>query len=372
MQSTTAASSTTEDVRSVNQTMTGTKPTTTATTSTRTHLYKLFTATITINELKTKNISYRLGLDTAIVQLSDENGPNSLTSYKPETGVRIAVILFSVVLFSLSFLLWRYRRCRCGCANDKSKSANSDYDYDMDYWLRYVDEQKLARKRPSHLAPTLELPANRFTKSAEQATRDWIMCHRGVWTGQPPRVKVRDDLAVVTNLANQDQLGPFSPLANANNNQSRFKLFKSLNPLHLLGYNHIIYDNMLTTLKRFRLRSKYSYDEDECRNGAGLVAPIELVRRDYLGRLLAKGQDESVRVREEGIAIPITLLKVASLCENRVKRRVELERRFQSLLVDWMRRRKRRHSWPRCKRERNPSAELHDKDIMAFYYYVNA
>lgn len=59
--------------------------------------------------------------------------------YKPEVGLRTALILGSMLCLIVVYLLWK-NRCRC-ILRGAGGSSSSD-DYDMEYWLNHVDKQK--------------------------------------------------------------------------------------------------------------------------------------------------------------------------------------------------------------------------------------
>jgi hypothetical protein len=108
----------------------------------------------------------------------------NLEKYRPDVGVRIAVILGSMLVLIILYLLWR-NRCRCICRNGIGSSSSDDYD--MEFWLKHVDNQKLARKRRFSLSYNAKLPD--AVSNPHEATAAWVLQHKKVWTNmkQTPR-----------------------------------------------------------------------------------------------------------------------------------------------------------------------------------------
>lgn len=91
--------------------------------------------------------------------------------YKPETGLRTASVLGFMLFLIVFYLIWR-NRCRCGNDSDSS-------DYDMEYWLNYVDEQKLVRKHRETYVHNPQLPVAK--QDSKQSTAAWVIEHRKIW-----------------------------------------------------------------------------------------------------------------------------------------------------------------------------------------------
>ncbi len=115
-------------------------------------------------ELETNEYYFDRGVET--------RGLNEMFSnYKPETGLRTASVLGIMLFLIIFYLLWK-NRCKCG-------GGSNDSDYDMEYWLNYVDEQKIARKNREKYVPNPQLP-DKVTNS-RQATEAWVIEHRKLW-----------------------------------------------------------------------------------------------------------------------------------------------------------------------------------------------
>ena len=114
-----------------------------------------------LNPFSSKIASYR------IQQLYD--------NYRPDVGLRTALILGSMFSFIVLYLLWKNR---CRCLFKRIGSSSSD-DCDMEYWLNYVDKQKLAQKN-NMMNFNLQLPDIR-TDSRETCA-EWIVQHQKIWS----------------------------------------------------------------------------------------------------------------------------------------------------------------------------------------------
>ena len=115
-------------------------------------------------ELETNEYYFDRGVET--------RGLNEMYSnYKPETGLRTASVL-GIMLFLIIFYLFWKNRCKCAGGSNNS-------DYDMEYWLNYVDEQKIARKNREKYMPNPQLPDK--VTNPRQATEAWVIEHRKLW-----------------------------------------------------------------------------------------------------------------------------------------------------------------------------------------------
>lgn len=107
--------------------------------------------------------------------------------YRPEVGIRTALILASMLFFIVVYLLWR-NRCRCLLRRNGSSSSD---DLDMEFWLKHVDKQKAALKRSQYNAANNVTPVlPDIGTDPKQATAAWILEHRKIWTSMN-RVRVK-------------------------------------------------------------------------------------------------------------------------------------------------------------------------------------
>lgn len=163
--------------------------------------------------------------DNHIIHSSSSQVYN-LEKYRPEVGVRIAIILGSMLVLIILYLLWR-NRCRCICRNGIGSSSSDDYD--MEFWLKHVDNQKLARKRRFSLSYNAKLPD--AVSNPHEATAAWVLQHKKVWTNMKQAPRRANNTNLLFSNTNNETL--FS-LANSRkspmfkNYQERGELFTKL------------------------------------------------------------------------------------------------------------------------------------------------
>ncbi|CAF0705790.1 unnamed protein product [Brachionus calyciflorus] len=97
---------------------------------------------------------------------------NYVDKYKPEVGLRTALVLGSMLLSIVLYIFWRNRRCL-----GKGGSRLSD-DYDLEYWLQQVDKQKLAQSK-QYFMSNPKLPE--IVSDSKQSTAAWVHEHQKVW-----------------------------------------------------------------------------------------------------------------------------------------------------------------------------------------------
>jgi hypothetical protein len=102
--------------------------------------------------------------------------------YRPEVGIRTAIILGSMLLLIVLYILWK-NRCRCFCSGAESSKA----DEELIYWLNHV-ENRNKKDRDVESWPQ-QLPA--ACADSKQATAAWVVQHRKLWSNLHARPKIR-------------------------------------------------------------------------------------------------------------------------------------------------------------------------------------
>jgi hypothetical protein len=102
--------------------------------------------------------------------------------YRPEVGIRTALILGSMLLLIVLYILWK-NRCRCFCSGEDSSKA----DEELTYWLNHV-ENRNKKERDIENWPQ-QLPA--ACADSKQATAAWVVQHRKLWSNLHNRPKIR-------------------------------------------------------------------------------------------------------------------------------------------------------------------------------------
>lgn len=283
---------------------------------------------------------------------------NDMT-YKPEVGLKIALVLGSMVLMIIFYLLWR-NRCycllrHCGLSCGKPKTD----DYDMEYWLSQIDNRK---KVNNNEVCNAKLP-KKLTDPRQQ-TAAWIVEHKKIWSNMH-RPIVND--SKITKRKNS--------IASKNSN-AQFNRKKERKPLKLDSESAKHRKTDALFLKQTTRRRTQCFEELDTHTQLLInYARIDAISNSKLDKLLEskifkKSYFPFFNKKKKEVFTPKNSTRtrhemVASQNLYNSKNAIsELYSKSCQIIPSYAR--KRRHSWPRCKSD-NLLLTYYNRELRVFF-----